>query len=183
MSNSKISLPDFLIAELYKDSLVMIENSTAPAEKKPANTGLETIDSIVTVGNPSINFMGENRKNVSVLVNDSKHAFLPKDELDLLTKILSACNLNPADIAIINTSNQEVRFELMKEQFNPKVVLLFNVATISVNLPFTIPDFQIQPFDGCTFLSSPSLHTLIHSAEGRTLKGNLWTKLKQLFSA
>ncbi|MCW3107756.1 MAG: hypothetical protein JWQ09_2262 [Segetibacter sp.] len=182
MSDEKIQLPDFLIAELYKGSLVdldtfKLKEVLTEVEEQPANAE-GTIRSV-----EKIKFLGENEKGVIIIVNQSEAVFLMEDDLTFLTNILKACQLNLADIAIINIAKQEVNYEAIKEQLNATNILLFDVEPSAIKLPFLIPAFQVQKFDSCTIMVAPPLPFLNKpTQEGKLLKTKLWLGLKQVFN-
>ena len=185
MSLENIQLPDFVIAELYKNSLVELDNSKTEKKiiplKKEKKTEVEQ-DIPEQKETMSIKYLGENKKSVSVLVNSSDAVILPDEELLFLTNILKACKLNLGDMAIINVANQSITFTDLQEQLNCKVAILFNVAPRDINLPFSIPHFQVQPFNGCKYLLAPALSELNKGNEDATnLKRSLWECLKKIF--
>ncbi len=181
MSFEKIQLPDFLIADLYKSSLVDLQNlahkqSAAQEKESPVEQPIsETPDN-------KLQYLGENGKQVTVVVNDSKAAHLPEEDLVFLTNVLKACQLTLADIAIVNTAKQEVTYAELKAQLNSNQILLFNVEPTAIKLPFMIPQFQIQKIDGCTIMLAPALSVINQAtADGKLLKTKLWMSLKQVF--
>ena len=182
MSEKKIQLPDFLIAELYKGTLVDISTTpweTTPAVQAEQPVGIEEIAQI----DEKITFLGENQKGVIIIVNQPEAVFLMEDELTFLTNILKACYLNLADIAIINTSKYEVNYENIKTHLKPTTILLFDVEPSAIKLPFMIPAFQIQKFDGCTIMIAPALPLINQSNHnGKLLKTKLWMSLKSVFN-
>jgi hypothetical protein len=182
MSFENIRLPAFLIADLYKDHLVEIENTTEKFatinKEKPSvkNNELEVSQA------KTIKYLGQNQKAIIAIVNDSEAAIINDTDLAFLTNILKACNLNLADIAIINKHNQELHFAEIKEQLDVEKILLFDVSPSSIILPFSIPHFQVQPYAGCTIVTAPSLSIINKSTEeSRLLKSKLWLSLKQIF--
>jgi hypothetical protein len=117
------------------------------------------------------------------VVNQPNASIIDDNDLAFLINILKACNLNLSDIAITNSHNQEVLFTTMKEQLDTKTILLFNVAPSSINLPFSIPDFQVHQYAGSTVLIAPSLSELNQATEdSRLKKSKLWNSLKQVFN-
>jgi hypothetical protein len=182
MNDDKIQLPDFLIAELYKGSLVELDTfefKEAPTQVKEQAANTE--GTISSTG--KIKFLGENEKGVVIVVNQPEAVFLVEDELTFLTNILKACQLNLADIAIINIAKQEVNYGEIKEQLHPKNLLLFDVEPSAIKLPFLIPAFQIQKFDGCTIMVAPPLPLLNKpTQEAKLLKTKLWLSLQQVFN-
>ncbi|GEO09166.1 hypothetical protein [Segetibacter aerophilus] len=181
MSEEKIQLPDFLIAELYKGSLVDLQTFNSDTDySKTEEKSLEVREPIATT--QKISFLGENKKGVIVIVYQLDAVFLKEEDLAFLTNILKACQLNLADIAIINLSKQEIDYNTLQEQLTSKTILLFDVEPSALKLPFMIPAFQAQKFSGSTIMVAPSL-SLINKAgsEGKLLKTKLWTSLKVVF--
>jgi DNA polymerase III psi subunit len=124
-------------------------------------------------------FLGNNEKKVLIVVNNPEAAFLTENELAFLTKILEACGLNMADVAIINWNNLISKdYKSILETLKSKTVLLFAVDAETFGLPFRFPHFQIQHFDQCIYLQAPALSTI---EEDVTAKKQLWTSLKSLF--
>jgi hypothetical protein len=182
MSEEKIQLPDFLIAELYKGSLVELETFEAkviPPVKKEKRAGIEEKE----IFKEKIKFLGENGKGVIIIVNQPNAVFLKEDELTFLTNILKACQLNLADIAIINNAKQPITYEVLKEQLTASTILLFDVEPSAIKLPFMIPPFQVQKFDGSTVMVSPALPVINQpTADGKLLKTKLWMSLRKVFN-
>ncbi|HEX8461209.1 MAG TPA: hypothetical protein VF623_07255 [Segetibacter sp.] len=179
MREEKIRLPDFLLADLYKSSLVEI-TATTPDDvvvKTP-----EPIKPATVAATDQIKYLEENGKKVTIIVNQPNTAFLNKDDLTFLTNILKACQLTLADISIVNIVTQQLTFQQLKEQLGSVYILLFDVEPSTIKLPFNIPAFQVQKFDDCTIMMAPTLSILNQpSADGRVLKTKLWTSLKQMF--
>lgn len=181
MYPDKIRLPDFLIADLYKSCLA--DPDTFPNQQKPLTEKVLPAHTDATASLPKIDFFGENRKNVIIVVNQLTSGYLNKDDLTFLTSILMACQLNIADTAVVNAAKQEVTFAAIKAQFNAVKIILFNMEPSAIKLPFTIPSFQVQNYDGTTIMLAPALADINKPGnEGRLLKTKLWNSLKQVFN-
>lgn len=167
----KIELPSFVIADIFAESLLLIEDGAAkPAIKKI----------IIDTENDEKNFyLGNNEKNISIIVHDDVNIFLNDDCLQLLTKMLGACKLNMADVAIINIAKTNIDYTQLKEKLNPKVVLFFGVDADKISLPFSIPNYQVQHYASCKFLFAPALQSLLQNADEE--KKKLWISLKKTF--
>ena len=159
MSLNKILLSARLIADLYPASL---------------------IEQFTPIDIPeTIKFLGNNKKNILVLVSKNSIAFLEDNELDFLSSILLACKLSLADVAIVNVQSLSVaNYQSVITQLKSKVLLMFDVASDAIDLPFNYPYFQVQQFDQCTYLSAPDLKSI---EPDKTLKTQLWNCLKKLF--
>src|ERR1700756_2509557 len=77
MPTDTIQLPPVLIQELYRTSLVDYKEQpdNAPAPKK------------------TIAVLGKNGQRIAVIVDTTEAVFLPDDQFNFLTGILSACKL------------------------------------------------------------------------------------------
>jgi len=159
MSLNNISLSPRLIAALYPASL---------------------IEQLIPIHIPdTIKFLGNNKKNILILVSKDNITFLENDELDFLSSIMVACKLSLADVAIININSLAVtNYRSIISQLKSKTVLMFDVASDGIDLPFNYPYFQVQQFDQCTYLSAPDLKSI---ETDKTLKTQLWSCLKKLF--
>jgi hypothetical protein len=126
--------------------------------------------------------LGNNRRNVTILVNAPGSPFLPDNQLNFLTKILEACRMNMGDIAIVNHAAAPVNITALREQLQPSVIILFGLDPVAIRLPINFPVFKLQPYDRCTYLSAPALDLLVQaSEESKLLKSKLWVCLKSLF--
>ncbi len=162
-----------MVAELYHSSLIDIDEKPVDQltddhiENKPAEL-------------PIWKWLGENRKNILVVVSYPDAVHLPDNDLALLTGILGACKLSLADVAVFNHYNlPEASCKELLAFFKSKIVLLFEVEPASFGLPMNFPHFQIQPFAGNSFLFSSSLKELEND---KVLKSKLWVCLKRLFN-
>jgi len=173
MDINHIKLPASVVAELYHSSLINSDETSVNqpeadiTENKPASL-------------PGWKWLGENRKNVLLIVSYSDAVHLPDHDLGFLTGILGACKLNMADVSVVNYNNhREASYKELVAFFKSKIVLLFAVEPVSFGLPMIFPHFQIQPFAGSSFLFSPSLKELEND---KILKSKLWVCLKRLFN-
>src|SRR5215210_2583475 len=181
MNTDKITLPDFVIADLYKECLVDLDNFLGKQKKLPEKN-LLTEGGVMTPLSGKIQFLGENVKNITIVVNQPGEMYLKKDDYTFLINILKACQLKPTDIAIVNVAEQDVNYTAIKNELGALQTLLFDVEPSLIKLPFKIPAFQIQRYDACTILTIPALSALNKpDSEGKLLKTKLWNSLKQLF--
>lgn len=192
MSLNDIKLTPELIVELYPSSLV--DNTPTIGQIHAGNTTaseIETTSPIVTNSGPSTipeenneegkwKSLGNNRKNILILVRSTDAVFLPDKQLDFLTSMLSACKLSMDDVAIININKYpDSSYKELLPVFKSKIVLLFDIDPASIGLPLNFPHFQLQPFANTTFLYSPSMDDLEND---RLLKSKLWVSFKRLFN-
>jgi len=159
MSLNNIQLTPTMLAGLYKNSLVETEVVSTPEVKQ-------------------LKYLGNNHKNILVIVSHSSVPFLPDEELNFLTNILAACKLSIADIGILNNKNTELAELQNLISLESKNVLLFGVEPSAIGLPINFPAFQLQSFNNRTYLHAPQLGQIEND---KPLKGKLWSGLKLMF--
>lgn len=122
--------------------------------------------------------LGGNQKNILFLVTDSQNKFLPDNEMDLLSNLIIACKLSLSDIALVNYFKTNGNYRQMTDHFQSKKILMFGINTSDLDLPFSIPFFQIQPFQEQLYMTAPPLKDFL---ENKNLKKDLWLSLQKLF--
>jgi len=160
MSLNDIALHPHLLGVLYENSLISTTATDGPQKKTAV-------------------YLGNNNRNVIVVVRHEGVPFLPDSELQFLTSILSACKLSLADIAIMNLSTSGAAAVKEQIESSATAVLLFGVAPEEVELPIRFPPFRVQSFDNRSFLHAPSLSTI---GSEKSLKMQLWNNLKTVFN-
>src|SRR5687768_13592067 len=89
-SLNNLRLGTLLLSALYKHSIFEIEERENLQE------------SIIKEVVPSFRYLGNHLKKVTILVNNPEHTFMPDDQLAFLTRMLTACQMNLGDVAIVN---------------------------------------------------------------------------------
>jgi uncharacterized membrane protein len=183
MNSENNFLPPFVIASLYKNDLVLVDAlesavKTPKVKSGPADQPTEVLDTI-----QPINFLGNNQKKVTILLQDHTAVHVADESLQFLTSILAACKLNMGDVAIVNTANQTLSYAKIKTELQPSTLLLFNITAASIALPFEVPQYQVQQYDHCTLLfSAPLQAMLVKDETAKIEKGKLWNALKKTFN-
>jgi hypothetical protein len=179
MDLNHIELPAFAVADLYHSSLVG-DAGTVTVNKAVEEPVAEPIQPILEkAAIPGWRSLGDNKKNILIIVKTNEAVHLPDHALQFLTGILGACKLSLADVAIVNIADQQATYKELTTHFNSKVVFLFDVDPASFGLPMNFPQYQIQAFANNSFLYSPSLKALEND---RVEKSKLWVCLKRLFN-
>jgi hypothetical protein len=176
MSINNITLSDTIISELYAKTSLVPASTTTPVAAQTPPVAAKPAD-------PSpYKFLGNHRRKVSIIVDSPGAAFLPDDQLGFLSKILEACRMNIGDVAIINHHTAPVVITALRQQLQPQSILLFGVEPTTIRLPINFPEFKLQPYDDCTYLSAPPLQQMVgNTADAKLLKSKLWVSLKTLF--
>lgn len=164
----KEQLPGFVIAELFSKSLVLTDELTPVASKN-----IEKTQSW---------FLGGYEKKIIVIVNDADNIHLGDENLQFLAGILAACNLSLAHVALINFNRHAVTHQQLKKEMQPQFALLFGVSALQIELPFIMPDYKVQNYDNCSFLTAPPLQSLNQDSDAaKKEKGKLWNSIRKMF--
>ena len=165
MSLDNIQLSPLLVEKLYSKALVDLNTVKLQGTEK---------------GEAGFNWLGNNEKNVLIVVNEQEAANLQDSDLNLLVGILSACKLSMADIALLNFHrNNTANFNKLNETFNPSTIILFGILPEALDFPLNFPHFQLQAYNGQHYLCSPALNVL---ATDVALKKQLWLSLQKHFT-
>ena len=187
-----IQLPDFMLVDFFRDNLVLVND--IPALKK-------TLEPVVVAQPlpvaqpvaipvkkeplplPKKWFLGDNQKHIVILVNDIDAVYLRDEWLQFLSNILGACKLNIGDVAIVNHANNPMIFTDFQQQLTPQYFILFDVPAQNIQLPFTVPFYQLQQFGNIQFLLAPSLALMLGNTDVVKMeKSRLWLSLKKMFN-
>jgi hypothetical protein len=164
MNFEQFHLPGFLLRDLYKESLVELNEIQKIAEK---TTDIHA------------NVLGNNQKQVLILVNYPGELVITDTDLTFLLTVLQACNLSLNDVSIFNmASDIDTKYQALIGSFKPNVILLFGVPQSAISLPVHFPDYQVQAFKDIRFLCAPPLTEL---QQDKTIKMKLWAGLKKIF--
>jgi hypothetical protein len=176
MSLNDIRLTSFLTAEMYKD--VLVETADLDRQVADKNQQHEKTDDIKTT-EKSWKFLGDFQKKILCIVQYENATHIPDEQLDFLTGILTACKLSIADVAILNLSNDpDSIHKSVHEKLQSTVTILFGVSPKQYEMPIDFPEFQVQPFNNCTFLFVPTIDEIAHD---KLLKSKLWVSLRKIF--
>jgi hypothetical protein len=184
MSLDNIKISPFLLKELYENNLVMEGDfkTPMPTDKIAKDKNLPAKDKNAPIQKTTteiIKYLGQNEKNILLLVNRETHAFLDDISLDFLMTILNACGISMQDVALVNVhGNADAVAEKLNEQFTPSYIIFFDTAPHLLNFPIQIPTYKIQKYNNQQYLCASSLSVLANNKEE---KKQLWGCLKGMF--
>lgn len=197
----EILIPPVILAELFGNSIVLIEDegTISSTKKKPGslpksviiqepakNPGSKEVmaePELPALQSQKINWLGNFQKQVIILVDDRNAVHLGDEELELLGKMLQAVKLSLADIALVNTARQQIIWPELMNQLPALSVIFFGVEPSSIGVPMRFPHFRVQRWSNTLFLYSPSLTTInTPSPDQTSLKKDLWKALQEIFT-
>src|SRR5690606_6956231 len=127
---------------------------------------------------PKVKYLGENQKNIALLIQNESEAYLNEELFNLLANILNACKLGMQDVALINTAHYPgLGLAEFREATAARQCIIFAIPPAGLGLP------PMQPYLPETHLQIPVLYSdhLQQIATDKQLKGRLWQGLKLLF--
>jgi hypothetical protein len=184
MAIDDIKLSGLMVTEWYGDALFA---AASPKHMPPVAAALPktappAADAPPQTISSQFKHLGDNRRRITLLVESPGLPFLPDDQLTFLTRILEACRMTIADVAIVNHAASPVAISALKQTLQPKTILLFGIEPAAIRLPINFPLFRPQSYDDCTYLSAPTLGRLVgDTEESKLLKSKLWVCLKSIF--
>lgn len=165
MSLKQITLSPETLAQLYTLPIIDMQATDKNSVVKESADGLK--------------FLGNNTKNITLLVKADDAPYLNDKTFTFLAGILNACKLNMADVALINiTSQKNINYTSINSITKPEKTILFDITPQDISLPLQFPQFQIQRFNNVMYLSAPALSVI---EADKAVKAQLWGCLKQLF--
>jgi len=143
------------------------EPAPKPVTEKPA------------IADNPLKYLGDNKKNILIVVNYPETTYLPDDTLQFLTQLLTACRLSLGDIALVNHATSPAQpYRQLTDKLQSKTVFLYGIEPADWGLPINFPHFQLQAFAGVNFLYAPVMEDIMTD---KLLKTKLWLSLKAIF--
>ncbi len=178
-------LPGFVIADLYKNTLV-ITGDEADLQRKPSvqvtqNQLLPPPETVQAAQKKW--FLGDNKKGIVIVLNDTEAVHINDEWLNTLTKLLGGLKVDMGDIAIVNTHNHPITFIEIKEQLQARHVIVFGISMQQLKLPFTIPDYRLQSYAACTIVTAPAITLVAAEKTTESIKAEkrkLWATLQRV---
>lgn len=185
MKEFKNSLPNSVLVNLYKESLVLSNTPVNVDKKEPVISTADTENTTLAAENDPITpikFLGEHQKKILVLVQDSNAVHLNERAFDLLTSILNACKLTIADIALINLANKNFSLHQILAQVPSDFVLIFDInpVQLKIKLPTKLYSPILLGTTALLFCNNLSNMQGIDQAS-KVEKMKLWNALKLIF--
>ncbi|MEO6406670.1 MAG: hypothetical protein ABIY51_03885 [Ferruginibacter sp.] len=164
MSLDNIQLTNYHLQYLYNKSLVDLE---------PKQENTESLQV------PSIYYLGKNEKGLIIIINEAEHAFLSDDDLNFLVKMMSACAITLADMALVNIHLQShADYQTITQQLKPEKIIFFGTEPGLLSFPLEFPHYQVQRYNKQDYLAAPALSVLQANKDEKT---RLWVSLQKLF--
>lgn len=122
-------------------------------------------------------FLGRNKRNILILVNDEHNEVSDEPGRELLRKIVKSVNLSANDFALLNyASYKGIGFKQLQEYFSCALVFAFGVTPADLSLR-AHPEHAIVLEGDVRMIFSAELRILEQNAAG---KKALWGSLQSL---
>lgn len=179
-------LPEFVLAGLYKDTLVITEPSNLPSAKLVIKGNeINSPEKPNIIQKPVQNknwWLGSNNRQIAIVVEDQANVFIGDQELEFLTNILKACQLSMADVALVNYARTPRSYTELSLNPGCTQFLVFGLNPAQLQLQFSFPPYQPQSVDQYQFLLAAPLSTMMNATpDAKAEKLKLWNALQQFF--
>ncbi len=126
----------------------------------------------------SIDFFGQYRQKILILVTyPNQKNLIPKDQM-VLERILAALGISFDDVAIVNVEKAQLTFNEIQEQMGWHKLIAFGVKHDFI--PFEVPENELTSLEnGEKIFLAPNIAEI---AASKNLKRMLWQNLKTLFN-
>jgi hypothetical protein len=185
MKEENNKLPNSVLVNLYKESLVLGTSSANVDKKAPTSPTIEEKNSTIAAEEPliaPIKFLGEHQKKILVLVQDMDAVHLNERAFDLLTSILNACKLTIADIALINLANKNFSLHQILTQVPSDFVLIFDINPMQLKIKLPTKLYTPILLGTTQLLFSNNLSQMQGIDQvSKIEKTKLWSALKLIF--
>jgi hypothetical protein len=155
MSLDNIQLSPKVIAELYKETLVVL-------------------NALQTSQNNDMGAEGTKPRKILLLTATAA----TKDENAFLDKLLQACKLGREEVNQISIAEHKVAYGDLTHVFGASIVLMFGVNPAQIGLPLEFPRYQVQGHHNRTYLYCDAPGEL---KEDLAAKKILWDCLRKIF--
>ncbi len=162
MEFENIQLTAQQLEELYSSHLVITEkaNNSKPEVKA------KTISSGIT---------GKNKKHFVWVVDEAAYPFLSDADFQLLSEVITACKMNMDDIALVNLAQNNMSFDELQNQLQPKFLI---VSFLNKSwLPVHANSYTLQQQQGYQQYTTEALEIMRND---KVKKSKLWLALKQM---
>ena len=103
MGLNDLNLSPNILAALYPSSLVNMDKTDAVPQPQPIQpTAAELTAEPKSIKAMDWKYLGNNQKNILIVVNYDNAVHLPDEELNFLTNMLTACKLNLGDVPVLD---------------------------------------------------------------------------------
>lgn len=163
MSLEQLQLDPYLLAQMYDQPIIPEQRQAVPAAAKAL---------------PKLKYLGENQKNILLLIENESEAYLNEELFNLLTNILNACKLGMQDVALLNIAAYPgLTLQDYHQATGFRQCILFAIPHARLGLAEMAP-YLAETHFGASVVFSDHLQQI---ATDKALKGRLWMALKQLF--
>jgi len=142
----------------------------------PPSTVAEPIITLVKE-QPEFKFLGNNNRNILILVYDDQNDVSDEKGRELLRKIVKSINLTANDFALLNYAKyKQTSYEQLKARFSSVIVFAFGVSPEQLGLKHQSQNAVVN--EGTVkLIFSSTLQQLDEDPNGKKV---LWGSLKQL---
>nr|WP_121269439.1 DNA polymerase III subunit psi [Pedobacter schmidteae] len=178
LTTSGAALNFFFTDDVYlvKESGFQLDEPAPVSKSEPA---VKVKENVVASPDEAVEFkfLGNNKRNILILVNDEQHEVSDEMGRELLRKIVKSVNLSANDFALLNYARyKQADFNQLQSYFSSSLIFAFGVTPAQLALGGH-PEHTIVQQGAVRMIFSAELRTLDQNPAG---KKALWACLQNL---
>ncbi|MNK30292.1 hypothetical protein D3C87_487090 [compost metagenome] len=177
LTADKAALHLFFTDDVYlvNEPGIQLDTVVAEAVKPAAISQPEASPAAISV---DFKFLGNNKRNILILVNDEENEVSNELGRELLRKIVKSVNLSANDFALLNYAKYKgTGFQALQDYFSSTLIFAFGVTPAQLALATSHPEHAIVQEGSVRMIFSAELKTLDKNPAG---KKALWGSLQNL---
>lgn len=177
LTADRAALPLFFTDDVYLlNELELQADKVVAAQEEPV-AAMESVTDNLIKKVREFKSLGNNKRQVLILVNDDQHEVSDEKGRELLRKIVKSVNLSAADFALVNyAAYPDASFVEFQQYFSSQLVFAFGVSPAQLTLPACSSNTIVE-VQGIRMIFSTELKALDQDA---TTKKALWGSLQKL---
>jgi hypothetical protein len=177
LTADKAALHLFFTDDVYLVNETDIQSDKVVSEAvKPASISQPSASAVAQ--SVDFKFLGNNKRNILILVNDEENEVSDEMGRELLRKIVKSVNLSANDFALLNYAKYKgTGLQALQDYFSSTLIFAFGVSPAQLSLTISHPENVIVQEGTIRMIFSAELKTLDKNPAG---KKALWGSLQNL---
>lgn len=176
--DSQLTAGDAALHLFFTDDVYLVKESGvqyATTVSVDVPIAAEQARSTVLEQKTEFKYLGKNKRNILILVNDEQHDVSDEAGRELLRKIVKSVNLSANDFALLNYATcKGTNFEQLRAHFSCELVFAFGVTPLHLALCTAHPEHVMVSESGTRMIFAAELKVLDqHPASKKALWGSL----------
>ncbi|HMI03545.1 MAG TPA: hypothetical protein VK541_13730 [Pedobacter sp.] len=174
---SQLTTDEQALRLFFTDDIYLVTEPEVQQNREVQEETMGEVPKEVKTAAPAFKFLGNNKRNILILVNDQENDVSDEKGRELLRKIVKSVNLTANDFALMNYAHYtDASFAQLQDHFSSVIVFAFGVSPRHLSLS-DHPENTVVTEGEVKLIFSAELRKLEEDQNGKKV---LWGSLKQL---